>query len=108
MRFALLALVLASSMPAMARWKPEYAKVPANILDWYKSQHNALGTWCCSKADGHAYYGTYKINKDGSVTLANGHKIPSFKVLKGPNPTGHAVWWRLEGHDYCFALGPLM
>jgi hypothetical protein len=32
-------------------------------------------------------------------------------VLKGPNPTGHAVWWYLEvgsqHRDYCFAPGTL-
>jgi hypothetical protein len=50
----------------------------------------------------------YALNKDGSVTLADGTRIPPWQVLKGPNPTGHAVWWRDERFvTYCFAPGSL-
>lgn len=56
----------------------------------------------------------YTINKDGSVSIEapdGPHTLPSYMVLKGPNPTGHAVWWYLDLNgrhsDYCFAPGTL-
>lgn len=109
----LLAVVCAS--PGLARWKPGYAKQPLEVQQWYQRQHNAQGQWCCDKSDGHAYFGGYTLNKDGSVTLdlGNGNKrvIPEYMVLSGPNPTGHAVWWYLETGqhhtDFCFAPGTL-
>ncbi len=104
-----------SAPPVMARWKPEYGKADPKIQAWYKSQHNAQGQWCCDESDGHPFFGTYTINKDGSVTLdlAGGkkHTMPAYMVITGPNPTGHAVWWYLEtsgNHtDFCFAPGTL-
>lgn len=76
--------------------------------EWFQSQHNSVGQWCCDEADGHLYYGDYKLNEDGSVE-AEGQRIEPFKVLKGPNPTGGAVWWYVDGvygrTTYCFAPG---
>lgn len=93
----------------LAKWKPQYAQAPLNIQKWYGSQHNARGGYCCDKADGHAYYDNYQLNKDGSVTLANGTHIPQWQVLSGPNPTGHAVWWHNSDLvSYCFAPGSLI
>lgn len=95
---------------AQARWKPEYANADPAIQAWFSAQHNAAGQWCCDKSDGHPYYGSYTLNADGSVTIGVGkdqHKLPAYMVLKGPNPTGHAVWWRLGQTDFCFAPGPL-
>lgn len=84
---------------------------------WFKSQYNAKGQWCCDVADGHGYDGAYRFGNDGSVTLGDlfgqSRTIESFKVLKGPNPTGHAVVWytlnEVSGQPtiYCFAPGPL-
>ena len=53
------------------------------------------------------------INPDGSVLLKSGaipYRIDAYKVLDGPNPTGHAVWWYLDYGDwgittFCFAPG---
>jgi hypothetical protein len=67
-------------------------------------------------ADGHEFYGDYKITADGGVEFdANGehHSLPAYMVLDGPNPTGHAVWWYIDWptnngtihSDYCFAPG---
>ena len=114
MRALLIALAIALSGPAIARWQPQFSRAPLNIQKWYHDQHNAQGQWCCDKSDGHPYYGNYTVNADGSVVLdlkAGKVKIPSFKVLTGPNPTGHAVWWYSNFYDgsvmtYCFALGP--
>ena len=39
------------------------------------------------------YYGSWTFNGDGSVKLDNGARINSCMVMRGPNPTGHAVWW---------------
>lgn len=95
---------------AAARWKPDYVSADPKIQAWYHDQHNDKGEWCCDESDGHPFYGAYVLNKDGSVTLVTEkglHSIPSYKVLKGPNPTGHAVWWFDSNRDYCFAPGTL-
>lgn len=101
-------------MPAGARWKPTYATSDPEIQSWYKGQHNAQGQWCCDKSDGHPFFGNYTLNKDGSVTLhleRGDHTLPEYMVIKGPNPTGHAVWWYLDAGDshtdFCFSPGTL-
>lgn len=109
-----LCLLLASNV--WAHWKPQYADSDPVIAKWFGAQHNAYGEWCCDKSDGHAYYGSYTFNKDGSVTLHlgqnNDRTLPAYMILQGPNPTGHAVWWYAESNvshrDYCFAPGTLM
>ena len=100
--------------PSNAKWKKQYDKSSPEIRAWYKSQHNANGQLCCDQADGHPYFGKYRLTANGSVELQwNGQPyiLPSYMVLKGPNPTGHAVWWYTDGiggHiDYCFAPGSL-
>ena len=87
---------------------------------WYAAQYNGNGQWCCDVSDGHEYDGDYVMNPDGSVTidpLGANRRLPAYMVLKGPNPTGHAVWWYVESPslfehiapvahtDYCFAPG---
>ena len=74
---------------------------------WFAAQHNKKGEWCCDKSDGHWYDDDYTLNPDGSVTLANGHKLEPYMVLDNPNPTGRAVYWHNEYRDYCFAPGTL-
>lgn len=99
--------------PALARdTDGRYAN--SKNAEWFKSQHNSEGQWCCDESDGHPFFGDYKINDDGSVTIRHEgqtHKLPSYMVLKGGNPTGHAVWWFAdaggEHRDYCFAPGTL-
>lgn len=94
---------------ALAR-DPDGLHANAPNHEWHVTRHNANGQWCCDKSDGHAYYGNYAINKDGSVTI-DGRTLPNYMILNGPNPTGHSVWWYTEsyaGHiDYCFSPGPL-
>lgn len=111
-RFFLLFLLITA--PAYAR-DPSGQYTNSKFHQWFKSQYNAQGAWCCDVSDGHEYDGDYTLNKDGSVTLLlkNGHyKIEAFKVLKNPNPTGHAVWWYLGSINgapttYCFSPGPM-
>ena len=87
----------------------------APFHEWFEAQHNEAGGWCCNSADGHQYDGEYTINDDGTVTAQWDGKpvtIEAFKVLKTPNPTGHAVWWYLTREDgmpstFCFSPGPL-
>src|SRR6185312_1484425 len=65
----------------------------------FRGQHNEKGEWCCDKSDGHEYDGYYQFDKDGGVIVeldGKAHKLPSYMVLKGPNPTGHPVWWFIE------------
>lgn len=109
-----MALTLIACVPAMAGWKAEYGAQPPEVQAWFKNQHNAQGQWCCDESDGHPFYGDYTINEDGSVTIQGpdgARTLPAYMVLKGPNPTGHAVWWytRAGGQhrDYCFAPGML-
>jgi hypothetical protein len=109
-----LLLLLLATAPAFAR-DPTGQYTNSPFRQWFEQQHNAQGAWCCNNADGHEYDGDYTFNKDGSVTLLlkSGHyQIEAFKVLKGPNPTGHAVWWHLGSLDgspitYCFSPGPM-
>ena len=82
--------------------------------EWYESQHNAKGQWCCNESGGHPCFGDYTFREDGSVFLnyeGQRYVIPDTLVLKGTNRTGHAVWWFLEGPTgrttHCFALGTL-
>lgn len=92
---------------------PAIAKDPDGLYNnspykqWFESQTNALGQYCCNESDGHPYLDDYTMNDDGSVTLQDGHKLPAYMVLKGPNPTGHAVVWHLGETYYCFAPGTL-
>lgn len=108
MKRCLLAILLALSVsPAFARWKAEYAQASPEIRHWFRTQYNSRGNWCCDEADGSRYDGDYTLNKDGSVTLADGTRVEAWKVLTGPNPTGHAVLWRYGRTIYCFAPGTL-
>ncbi len=100
---------------ASARGGPHEGNSP-EVSQWFSAQHNSRGGWCCNDADGHRYYGEYTLNADGSVTIHREQggdiKIEAWKVLSGPNPTGSAVWWYLNGptgepSTFCFAPGPL-
>lgn len=104
--------------PLQGTWKPEYAQSDPKLLQWYQNAKDAKGNGCCSDADGHAYYGNVATEPDGSVIVEeNGklYKVEKDKVLTGPNPTGHAVWWYYDYTGYepgtvtrttrCFALG---
>jgi hypothetical protein len=106
----LVAIVLVATQ-AQARWKPEYGKANPKIGEWYGKQHNQKGEWCCDNSDGHPYYGGVKFLADGGVELDGGWKLPAYMVLKGANPTGHAVWWFVDNEgtrtNYCFHLGTL-
>lgn len=106
----LLSVVVYSQAHARERFQGQYANVPHH--EWYKAQRNKAGNACCDEADGHDYYGDYRINEDGSVEILGRHPdhIQAYKVLDGPNPTGHAVWWYVDYGDwgvttYCFAPG---
>lgn len=106
--------VLLGATTVNARWSPAYASQPAEVQTWFKQQHNSRGEWCCDESDGHPYFGDYTLNQDGSVTVqyeGGPHIIPAELVLRGRNPTGHAVWWYRDTphshRDYCFAPGVL-
>jgi hypothetical protein len=111
LRYGIL-IALVFSAAAEARWSR--AAPSPELRAWFEHQRNARGQSCCYEADGHAFYGEYQINPDGSVTLQlrNGPRtLPAYMVLRGPNPTGHAVYWYRDYGtvrlDYCFAPGTL-
>ncbi len=114
MIFAVATALVCLVSTADARWSPKYANADPKIQAWYNHQHNAQGATCCDESDGHPYYGDYKLNDDGSVTVSlNGkpYKLDAYMVLKTPNPTGHTVWWYIDVgggiESFCFAPGPL-
>jgi len=97
---------------SLAKWKEQYGHAPPEIQGWYRAQKNARGELCCDHSDGHPYFGNYQLTPDGGVELqleGGRYRIPPDMVLKGSNPTGHAVWWYVDnerGHfDVCFAPG---
>jgi|SRR6185312_2235658 len=82
--------------------------------EWFRAQHNSAGGWCCDEGDGHAYEDDYVFDADGNVHISIDGKplsVESWKVLKGPNPTGHAIVWYLMSvagaQVYCFAPGQM-
>ena len=98
---------------AEARWSGRYGSSP-ELRGWFEQQQNSRGQSCCYEGDGHPFYGSYAINPDGSVTLQlrrGSRTLPAYMVLRGPNPTGHAVYWYRDYGtvrlDYCFAPGTL-
>lgn len=111
MRTLLAALMLCVSvMPAGAH----YAGPETDLSAWYAAQHNGHGQFCCDKSDGHQFDGDYKLDPNGDVEFdAEGqhYHLPEYMVLKGTNPTGHAVWWHLGDPkaeyvtSFCFATG---
>lgn len=102
-------LFLCMLLPAFAR-DPDGRYAGSPFAEWFKAQYNEKGQWCCDESDGHYYDGDYKLNDDGSVTIGT-VTLPSYMVLKHPNPTGRAVWWYIDGYggrmSFCFAPGTL-
>jgi hypothetical protein len=103
MRIVVLFLALLIASPVHARWKPQFASSP--YAAWYERQRGCGGGKCCHEADAEPYYGSWTFNADGSVTLDNGARIASCSVIRGPNPTGHAVWCHKDRVSFCFAPG---
>ena len=110
----MLGVIIVAATDSFAKWKAQYDHNPPEIQAWYRAQINAQGVACCDQSDGHPYFGKYRLTADGGVELqlkGGPHKLPSYMVLKGPNPTGHAVWWYTDGGightDFCFAPGAL-
>jgi hypothetical protein len=105
------ALFVYSQAKAREQYPGQYANAPHH--EWYESRRNKAASSCCLEADAHDYFGNYAINPDGSVLLKSGaipYRIEPYKVLDGPNPTGHAVWWFEDYGDwgittFCFAPG---
>jgi hypothetical protein len=107
------AVAVLYSLAARAR-DPDGRYAGSLYAEWFRTQHNEKGEWCCDKSDGHYYDGAYTLNQDGSVTIGDGKDattLPSYMVLKHPNPTGRAVWWYIDLYggrsSYCFAPGTL-
>ena len=104
-------VVAYSQAHAREHFPGQYANAPYH--EWYELQRNKAGSSCCHEADAHDYYGDYTMNPDGSVDIKKGKTIvhiEPYKVLDGPNPVGHPVWWFVDYGNwgitsYCFAPG---
>lgn len=97
---------------AQARWKPEYADSP--YAKWFAQQRNKAGQLCCDSADAHAIYNAYIRQGKWHVSIGGrDYEIQPYQLLKGPNPTGHALIWYLNDtvrsriFIYCFSPGTL-
>jgi hypothetical protein len=54
--------LLTSAIFLVALLEAVYAKgvyPPGPVSDWFKSQRNPMGQFCCDKSDGHFFYGNY-------------------------------------------------
>ena len=112
-RLFILLAALALASAAQAR-DPDGRYANAPFHQWFKSQYNSVGQWCCDSADGHFFDGSYTFDKDGAVNLTvEGQAVTVLptQVLKSPNPTGHAViWYRTHEYGltvYCFSPGSM-
>lgn len=110
--FALITVSIIACSEGHARPGPQYANANPQIKKWFKDQYNANNQWCCDASDGHPFYDTYTLDSNGDVEFDSDgqhYHLPAYMVLKGPNPTGAAVWWFLDTaagrSSYCFALG---
>lgn len=111
---ASLLLITAIYAPPAAARDPDGRYANSPYKEWFNTQHNSKGGYCCNDADGHEYDGDYSFDGEGNVSLTlDGQtvKIEAWKVLHGPNPTGHAVVWYVQGNagpmTFCFAPGQL-
>lgn len=94
----ILALILAGTLPALGRWRAEYAAVSPELQKWFNSLRSPQGTACCDVSDGH------RID-DADVDTAGGHyrvrlggiwhKVDPERVLTIPNRLGQPVVWFL-------------
>ena len=100
MRYAIIAVLVLGVGPAAAG---QWDSAPHH--QWYEAQQDCHGGSCCGAADGKAYYGDYTLNKDGSATLGKTQHVDACRVLRKPNPTGHAVVWTVGPTIFCFAPG---
>ena len=100
----IIAVLALLALPAHAKWRSQFAQSPN--ASWFESQKDCHNASCCGRADGDPYFDGYEQKSDGSVVLGNGTKIEACQVVRGPNPTGHAIWWHNGETTYCFSPGP--
>lgn len=91
--------------------------IMAPYKEWVTTQHDRLGRWCCSIADGRI--AEARINGNGhwearilhpeTVAPEDGPvppgyvEVPDERVLRVPNPTGFPILWIYKGQAQCFA-----
>jgi len=95
---------------AQARWVSKYADAP--YRGWFAQQRDGDGWSCCDLSDAHPIYDAYIKDRKWHVLIDGIHyEIQPQQLLKGPNPTGHAIIWYGGSGDhvtiFCFAPGPL-
>ena len=76
---AVVALFAYSQAKARELYPGQYASVKPEIQAWYQAQRNKAGGSCCDHADGHDFFGDYKLNEDGTVEFDaddGHHKLP--------------------------------
>lgn len=112
----LLVLLVSALIPrgAQAHWRPEYARAPPLVREFFANAKDCRMGDCCGRADGHEFYGEYRLEKDGGAVVeidGSSRRVEPCDVLRGPNPTGSAViWYELladgkVGSIYCFSPG---
>jgi hypothetical protein len=113
------ALLLAMTIPSMARDNGEWTNAPSNVRDWAKRVRSPQGVNCCDVSDGHKT--DYEIR--GNAYFIPNPENPEAPWLRIPpeaviteygNPVGEAVVWyvpqragggEVEFYIRCFVPG---
>lgn len=102
--FILVVLLLGALVIALVFFTP-HARAGSPHSEWFSRLKNGEGQLCCGDYDGVRYALPYRINGDGSATLARTEEVPASRVVP-PNPTGQPLLWREPGGAVrCFSPG---
>jgi len=109
---------LCAPLPAAARWKPEYAQLPKEVVDWYQTRKLTKATqkrlrvsWdsCCSNADVvKTRFRVSRVDNDDiwEYELPDGtwKEVPADIIHWGDHsPSGDAVLFAVSSHGpVCF------
>ena len=86
-----------------AKWKEQYRHTPPAIQAWYRAQQNDNDEWCCDNADGHPYFGNYRLTEDGGV---GSHCILTQRVFWRCETT-HKIQSELREDSSCIATSQM-
>jgi len=116
-RICVVALLALLSLSAQATWKPEYAQLPQEVQDWYRSAELTLSAQkrfpykkCCDHAD--VYKTQFRVDKssgaDQWLYLIDGEwkLIPPDIIHWGESaPGGQPTLFLFKGKETCFFPG---
>lgn len=113
----LLCLLSTHTLAAPPPEGSEDYKIMHPYAQWVTSQHDRLGRWCCSIADGRPvdakispeghwqvmFQRPETISDDAAQPVPSGWiNVPDDAVIKGANPMGVPIAWWYRGRIQCF------